>query len=50
MGDRDHWEDICINLRIILKLIVKKWGGGMPWIGLAVVRDIVNAVMNVWVL
>jgi hypothetical protein len=35
---------------MILKWIVKKWGGGMPWIGLAVVRDIVKAVMNVWVL
>jgi len=33
-----------------LKWIVKKWGGVMPWIGLAMVGDIVNAVMNVWVL
>jgi hypothetical protein len=35
---------------MILKWIVKKWGWGMPWIGPAVVRDIVNAVMDVWVL
>ena len=44
-------EDIYVDLRMILKWIVKKLGGGLvPWIGLAVVRVIVNAVMNVWVL
>jgi hypothetical protein len=50
VGERSHLEEICINLRMILKWIVKRWGGGMLWIGLVVVRDIVNALMNVRVL
>ena len=41
-------EVICIDLRMILKWIVKKWCGG-AW-GYALDRDIVNAVINVWVL
>jgi hypothetical protein len=25
--ERDQWEDICVNRRIILNLIFKKWDG-----------------------
>jgi hypothetical protein len=47
-------EDSCLDGRIILKWIFKKWDGGMDRIDLAQDRDrwgaIVNAVMNLGVL
>jgi hypothetical protein len=43
-------EEFGVDGRIILKLILKKWDGGMDWIELAQDRDrrraVVNAVMN----
>jgi hypothetical protein len=50
LRERDHLEDAGIYGRIILKLIFRKWDGGMDWINLAQYRDrwrgLVNAVMN----
>jgi hypothetical protein len=46
----DHLEDLGVDGRIILKLIFKKWDGGMDWIDMAQDRDrwraLVSAVMN----
>ena len=51
MREADHLEDLGIDGRIILKLILEKWVGGMDWIALARVRDrwrgLVNAAMNI---
>jgi hypothetical protein len=45
--------DPGVDERIPLKLIFKKWDGGMGWIELARDRGrwwaLVNAVMNLWV-
>jgi hypothetical protein len=50
LRERDHLEDPGIDVRIILRLVFRKWVGGMNWIGLAQDRDrwrsLVNAVMN----
>jgi hypothetical protein len=50
LGKRDHFEELGVDGRIILKWIIKKWDGGMDWIDLALDRDrwraVVNAVMN----
>jgi hypothetical protein len=50
LREGDHFRDPGIDGRIILKLIFKKWDGGMDWIELAQDRDrwraLVNAIMN----
>jgi hypothetical protein len=50
LRERNHFEDLGVDGRIILKWIFKKWDGGMGWIDLAHYRDrwraLVNAVMN----
>jgi hypothetical protein len=48
--ERDDFEDLAVDGRIILKWIFKKWEVGVDWIDLAQDRDrwraFVNAVMN----
>jgi hypothetical protein len=50
LREGDHLGDPGKDVRIRLKLILKKWDGGMDWIELAEDRDrwpaVVNAVMN----
>jgi hypothetical protein len=43
----DHLGDSGIDGRIILKLIFKKWDGGMDWIEVAQDRDRWRAHVNV---
>ena len=55
LRERDHWGDLGVDGRIILRWIFRKWDVGyMDWIGLAEVRDrwrtLVSAVMNLRVL
>jgi hypothetical protein len=51
---RDHWEDIGIDERQILKLNVQEVGWGMDWMDMAQDRDrwraLVKAAMNLRVL
>ena len=53
MRERDHLEDPGVAGRIILRLIFRKWAGGMDRIDLAQYtdrwRDLMNAVMRLWV-
>jgi hypothetical protein len=48
--ERDHFEDLGINGRIILKWIFKTWNGGMDQIDLVQDRErwraFVNVIMN----
>jgi hypothetical protein len=50
LREGDHLGDTGVDGRIILKLIFKKWDGGIDWIELSQDRDrwraLVNAVMN----
>jgi hypothetical protein len=50
LRERDHCRDPRVDGGIILRLIFRKWNGGMDWIELAQDRDrwraLVNAVMN----
>jgi hypothetical protein len=50
LKEGDHLEDLWVNGSIKIKLIFKKWDGGMNWIDLAYDRDkwrtLVNVVMN----
>jgi len=39
MGEGDHLEDPGLDWWISLKLIFKKWDGGMDWIDVAQDRD-----------
>jgi hypothetical protein len=53
LREGEHLEDPGVDGRRILKLIFKKWDGGMDWIDMAQDRDrwraVVSAVMNLWV-
>ena len=54
LRERDHLEDTCVDGKIVLRWIFRKWDvGGMDWIELAQDRDrwraLVNAVMSLWV-
>jgi hypothetical protein len=50
LREGDHFEDTGVDRGMILKLIFKKWDGGMDWIDLTHNRDrrraLVNAAMN----
>jgi hypothetical protein len=50
LRERGHLEDADLDGRIILRLIFRKWDGGMDWIDVTQNRDgpraFVNAVMN----
>jgi hypothetical protein len=43
--ERDYLEDLSTDGRI-LKWLIKKWDGGMDWIGLAQDRDMYRTLMN----
>jgi hypothetical protein len=54
LSGRDHFRNLDIDWRIVLKWIFRKWGlEGMDWIELALERDrwwaLENAVMNLLV-
>jgi hypothetical protein len=51
----NHLDDMCVNVNIILKQILGKWGGGeiVNWMHRAQDRDQwrahLNTVLNLWV-
>jgi hypothetical protein len=51
LRERDHFEYLGVDGRIVLKWIFKKWDRDMDWIDLDTDRDgwctFVNAVMNI---
>jgi hypothetical protein len=51
LKERDHLEDLGVDEIVILKMYLKKWGGGMVWIDMARNRikwqALVNVVTNV---
>jgi len=42
----DHFEDLDVDGRTILKRIFRKWSGGMDWIDLAQDRYRLGALVN----
>jgi len=53
LREGDRLKDLGLDWRILLKLIFKKWDGGMDWNDLAQDRGgwraFVKVVMNLWV-
>jgi hypothetical protein len=51
-GGNNHWEDLEVDGRIMLKYILEKYDGGVDRINLAQKRDqltaLVNTAINVW--
>jgi len=47
LRDRDYLEDIGKHGRVMLKWILKKWGGVKDWIDMAQDRDRWRAVVKV---
>jgi hypothetical protein len=47
LSERSHLGDLGVDGRIILKLILKTWNGGMDMIDLAQDTDRWRALMNV---
>jgi hypothetical protein len=43
--ERDHWEDLDVGVRIILRWMLERWDG-MDWIDLPQDRDQWRAVLN----
>jgi hypothetical protein len=43
---REHFEDLGVDGRIILKLFFKNWDGGVDWIALAQDRERWRAIVN----
>jgi hypothetical protein len=53
LRERDHWGNLGVDERIVLRWIFRMWVvGSMYWIELAEEREtwraLVNAVMNFW--
>jgi hypothetical protein len=44
--EKNHFEDLGVDSRIILKWIFKTWEGALVWINLAQDRDRYGAVVN----
>ena len=43
---KSHLEDLGVDGRIILKLMLKEWVGAMDWIGLVQDRNMRRALVN----